>query len=471
MFNIWSLLSVGTLAQMLAVSHQHVARLTSAQLKLLQGVSAAEVELLIEGRPHPVRDVELIGPLNSSAESPMVRRLWVIHIDSRLDFREQFRSRRWAKKFVRELVPDRDLVAVHRSGALSKFSGDLAEVERMVDFFNTEFDRYNFGPGRSDEGHWFGESRWPFSPLRSDTTDPPDPDIAAKQGGTQGDLRNALSSMKGLIGRKILLHFGRTLPFREQNVEFHHADSARRWAQDAQLVSYAVIPRSSLRKAPEPDAALGLWVEATGGQLFEESPALLDDLRSILEQTAQYLIVSFEAPQHRTALFTELQVKIMRQGERFHSPGGYFDTVCSGSDMPLHERGFLAARLEDPRFSQPPIDLSAEPSEFRGFQVDLKFPIQRNHFEVIGAGTPSQRLFQEIHLFLGLYGPQDQLLDFVQDRFDLNLDREAVRGFFPRHATLRRELAPRTRARPTTVRAIVVIGQNRHISTRQLVLP
>ena len=72
-FNIWFLLGLGALAPMLAISQQHVARLTSDELKLWQGVSAAEVELLIEGRLHPVRDVQLIGPLTSSREAPMVR--------------------------------------------------------------------------------------------------------------------------------------------------------------------------------------------------------------------------------------------------------------------------------------------------------------------------------------------------------------------------------------------------------------
>ncbi len=469
-FIIWVLLSPGTLGLLRAAKMHHVFRLTSDQLKLWQGVSASEVELLVGGRHNPVRDVELIGPVTSPLESPMARRLWVIHIDSRLDFREQFRSRRWVKKFLQELMPDRDLVAVYHAGALSKFSADRIEVERMVDFFNTDFDRYNFGTGRATEGHWFGNSRWPFSPARPEAYRPREPISAPmNKGGARGDLRNALSSLNGLIGRKIVLHFGRTLPFTKQNVEFHDPVSALRWAADTQLSSYAVIPRSSKRKPPDPDPALNSWVEATGGQVFDESSDLLNDLRSILEQTAQYLVVGFETPPQGTGRFIEVQVKISRPPLVLQSKGGYFDAACV--EMPLHERAFLAAAVEDSRFSQPPIDLSAEPSEFRGLRVALSFPLEKVRFEVIDAGTPAQRLFQEIHLFVGLYGAQNQLLDFVQDRFELDLDQEDVRNFFPRDAILKRLLEPRTRARPTTVRAVVVIGQNRQISARQLLLP
>ena len=72
-FIIWVLLSPGTLGLLRAAKMHHVFRLTSDQLKLWQGVSASEVELLVGGRHHPVRDVELIGPVTAPLESPMAR--------------------------------------------------------------------------------------------------------------------------------------------------------------------------------------------------------------------------------------------------------------------------------------------------------------------------------------------------------------------------------------------------------------
>lgn len=442
--------------------------LTQEQAGQISEIGNDDVQLFLEGQPHPVLKTLLIGP---STPGPEATRLFIIHIDRRLSFREDFRSRRWVKKFLRHLDLKRDLVAVHRAGALSQFSSNLIEIERLVDYFGTEFDRFDFGPRQARNRRWLQNSLRPFGPHYANSSGDQKAgnprSLLSRQ--VRGDIRDSLSVLRSLPGRKILLHFGKTLPFLPDQVEFHDPKSSIRWALEIGLNCYAIVPQDGSREKSA-DPALKTWVEETGGRLLFESRQLPQDLETILADTSYSLLVEFDPPRKYAGGFHPYRLRVEIPLETLEGRGGYFDLV--ETDAPIHERAFLTVGLQDPPGSEPPLHLEAKPAEFRGLIVELSFPLEQVRFEVIeGAPGGERRIFQEVHIFLGLYGEQDQLLDFAQDKFDLDLGSDEVKQFFPRNATLKRVLESRTLAEPTRVRAIVVVGQGRQISGQELSLP
>ncbi len=433
------------------------------------GLSAADFTAALDGKPVEIRQARPLDRSGGDGSAAGLR--FVICLDADLTVREAFRTRRALLDLVPRIDLGRDSAAVYSNRALSGFTQDPKRLRGLIDYFGEEIDRMGFGRAAPAESRW--KMSWPVTPPTAAEAEASLEELAAR--GNQGRLNSVLTALRNLEGWKILLYFGRDIPYRSDELEYHDPRFAARALSDAGFTVFAFNPSgredSGMRR-------LRQWAEGTGGSAWTVSGDLRPALRKWPENLTHAYRLTLLEPFPRDCRWSDLKIDVARPGLRVFHGAGFFATRDAPVDLEQRTLWTVAAAPE--RFQDLPLEVKADiettpvtperPPRPSAVRVTVRFPFAatRDH-DTETQNSRSGEFQQRIYFFIGVYDRHGKLLGRFEDPLLLGRDRVSLEGSAAELARLDETILLDRFETPASLQTIVVIGQNRRIATRSLV--
>ncbi len=420
----------------------------------VSGLTAADFQVFENEIEIPLLSVE-----ESSAESPLQDLFFIVYLGEDLDFRELFRARRALGAWSRSLAGGGQ-VAVFRSGALSRFSGEETELAQMLNFFGSTGDRFGFDPPEPNlrRPAWFRE-------LAASNAAP---DLLKRQldetlgRGTLGSLDVALGKLKHLSGRKILLYLSRTLPPSD-----NPAAQDREWLIRSLSDSQVSLFLLNGGRRPSPDALRDIAVRTGGGVVSGNS--LGEALDRIATAGRHYYRLWIESRAALDARYRKLVVRSVRQEVTIRQPDGHFATLPDGSD--LAGRTFLTALHGAKDFLDLPLEITARlVADFGPPQVEIRlsFPFRSLESEKTTEPVADPGFFQTVRVFAGVFDSRGALLAYLDRGYSVRLKSDQIGQADSTQLAFDGRIPLDQGANPHRVVVVLIAGQNRQIAVKEV---
>lgn len=345
----------------------------------VSGLTAADFEILQDGKPQPISDFSYVAaaairrvsapaagdiPVASPALTPAdVRRTVALVVDDlNLSIESMVQVREALRKFVDDEMQPGDLIAILRTGSgmgvLQQFTADKAILDGAI-----------------------GRLKYNASGVERQLLERPASELNEFfTVGTLGALRFAVNGLGEMPGRKSLVLFSENLPVlkRAQELNYpilnspvvedlqHVADAANR----AGVAIYTIDPRglqyygltaadngpanplAGLAAEQQSRDGLAILADETGGLFVHNTNDLVGAVRKALDDSSYYLIgyhpnaATFD-PKTGAITFHRLVVRVKRPGLHVRTRTGFFGTAKPDRAPPAG-RGLILRAMRSP---------------------------------------------------------------------------------------------------------------------------
>ncbi|MFQ5741392.1 MAG: VWA domain-containing protein [Acidobacteriota bacterium] len=429
------------------------------------GLSKDRFNVFESGVPQTIEDFKEATPSNRAAEQ---RRYFLIHFDENLDFRQLFRARRALQWLIGSLDASRDRLAVSRHGRLSSFSRNSIAMGRLSAYFGSDSAQFHLPPELGDKGLPSPDSEGSGRPVAPEAPRQSAPKAENMlEEGASGNVVSLSGRLKHVAGRKILLHFGRTLPSRSIQTRKRDDRFTIRILNDANVSIFVVDP-ATVAPPREVSGRIAALARATGGD-FLPAPDIQGAMRKVLEATSYYYRLRYRANRPRDSRYRQVTVTATGTDVVLRYRSGYFATSGEGGD--LTDRT-VSTVLHSPRlYSDFPVALAATKSDPTTLELKVTFPFSSIRLEETSATAEGDSsYFQNLYLFVGVYDRSEQLLASLQKGYSLELSSSQLQELGPQNAAIEETVTRETLSRAAFLRAVIIVGQNLQISTGDFAL-
>lgn len=423
--------------------------------------------ILDEGRPRDIVEFDEIGVAQGGRSNKAASRYFILFFDHNLSFRDLFRSKWLAKVLIRRLDPERDHLAVIRGSAISDFTADGEQMERLVDFFSTDYDRYELlpqTPERKSTPDWL--CAIPAGSDRQDKTLESAPEDLLK--GAVGRFDALVTRLKHLPGSKWLIAFAKSPPFEATEPAFRDPGLAARLLGDAGVLPLLVGTPSIRSIDPASLNWLEEWVGNSGGKRIDHS-SKEGVVEEILNFTSHYYYLGVR-PSEPDNQFHPLTIRLSKPASLKYRPG-YFATQAQYTH--LRARTFLTALHSPLRYHDLDLFLVLGRDEESQPNLTVFFPFRSLNLEAAPSPEDKAEIYQQrLQFFIAAYDDSGRILHHSESESLVNIPKSQYQRLIQQRANARVD-EPIVIGEEAPIRSIVVIvvaGLNQQIAIERLPL-
>ncbi|MFQ5738523.1 MAG: VWA domain-containing protein [Acidobacteriota bacterium] len=453
------------------------------------------------------------------------RRYIVLRFDALLGSRALQRAQQAARKVLEEMDGSRDWLAVSWRQSISEFGRDRQRLARLIDEIKPSLLALSLAadaPADPVRARFLNAPPPTGDPVGADSgadlSDifPETPQlrlIANVTGeivtlGARSAFAPTISGLKYLRGRKIVFYFGLGLGvprIDDRDKSRYEPEINARLFSDAGFTLFAINPlglqasatnplpvtgprrggRQSMRSRSEatfrmPGASglenifLRKWAEATGGFAVYNQNNLTKAVHRVFDYNRHYYLLTYRPSREEyDARFRQIKVELVTRKGKVHHRNGYFATAPAPAD--LLGRSLYTALLSPDLFVDFPLEVdwsrSPKPNQI---QVHFSFPFEKieliSRKVLTGRRKTEKRHFQNILLVSLMTDNRGRVLGSLQEIFRLTLDDDQLSELRSQNATIDRAIQLMGPGEPATLRSVVIVGQNRQLSSSRIAL-